>query len=118
MAGAVRNGAHGVRFLPRMWGMSIMSAVDVDPEIVVEETAHLGHPWKVIVWNDPVNLMSYVTYVFRSYFGFTASVAHKLMLQVHHEGKAVVANGSKEEAERHVAAMHGFGLWATYEQNQ
>lgn len=101
-----------------MWGMSITCAVDVDPDIAVDEMTNLAEPWKVIVWNDPVNLMSYVTYVFRSYFGFSASVAHKLMLQVHHEGKAVVANGSKEEAERHVAAMHGFGLWATYEQNQ
>lgn len=101
-----------------MFGMSTMSAVDVDPDIAVEEVTDLAEPWKVLVWNDPVNLMSYVTYVFRTYFGFTASVAHKLMLQVHHEGKAVVANGSKEEAERHVAAMHGYGLWATYEQNQ
>ena len=118
MVGAVLIGAHDAEILPRIWGMSITSAVDVDPDIAIEEVTTLGHPWRVLVWNDPVNLMSYVTYVFRSYFGFTASVARKLMLQVHHEGKAVVANGSKEEAERHVAAMHGFGLWATYEQNQ
>lgn len=98
--------------------MSITSAVDLDPDIAVDERTAIGEPWKVIVWNDPVNLMSYVTYVFRSYFRFSSSIAHKLMLQVHHEGKAVVTNGTKEEAERHVAALHGFGLWATYEQNQ
>lgn len=104
--------------LPRICGMSITCAVDVDPDIVVDELTITSQPWKVLVWNDPVNLMSYVTYVFRTYFGFPSSIAHKLMLQVHHEGKAVVANGTKEEAERHVAALHGFGLWATYEQNQ
>lgn len=71
--------------------------------------------WNVLVWNDPVNLMSYVAYVFRSYFGHSRSKARQLMLQVHHEGKAVVASGTKEEAERHVQAMHGYGLWATYE---
>jgi ATP-dependent Clp protease adaptor protein ClpS len=70
-------------------------------------------PWRTIVWNDPVNLMSYVTYVFREYFGFSKSKAKKLMLQVHNEGKAIVATGNREEMERHVQAMHGYGLWAT-----
>lgn len=98
--------------------MSVTSAVEVDPDLVLQEHTQTGQPWKVLVWNDPVNLMSYVTFVFRTYFGFSESIAHKLMLQVHHEGKAVVANGTKEEAERHVAALHGYGLWATYEQNQ
>jgi ATP-dependent Clp protease adaptor protein ClpS len=97
--------------------MSVTSAVDVDPDIVLDELSSTAEPWQVIVWNDPVNLMSYVTYVFRTYFGFSSEVARRLMLQVHHEGKAVVAKGTKEEAERHVAAMHGYGLWATYEQN-
>jgi ATP-dependent Clp protease adaptor protein ClpS len=70
-------------------------------------------PWMTIVWNDPVNLMSYVAYVFRSYFGYGRTKAEKLMLQVHHEGKAVVSNGSREEMERDVQAMHEYGLWAT-----
>jgi ATP-dependent Clp protease adaptor protein ClpS len=70
-------------------------------------------PWMTIVWNDPVNLMSYVAYVFRSYFGYGRNKAEKLMLQVHHEGKAVVSNGSREEMERDVQAMHEYGLWAT-----
>jgi ATP-dependent Clp protease adaptor protein ClpS len=73
----------------------------------------LDRPWQVIVWNDPVNLMSYVSYVFRSYFGFSREKADRLMLQVHQEGKAIVASGQREEAERHVQAMHGYGLWAT-----
>lgn len=70
-------------------------------------------PWIAIVWNDPVNLMPYVTYVFTSYFGFSQQKAKRLMMQVHTEGKAVVASGPREEMERHVAAMHGYGLWAT-----
>ncbi len=70
-------------------------------------------PWSTVVWNDPVNLMSYVSYVFRTYFGFSESDADRLMLQVHNDGRAIVATGSREEMERHVEAMHGFGLWAT-----
>jgi len=70
-------------------------------------------PWRTIVWNDPVNLMSYVTYVFREYFGFSKRKAERLMLQVHNDGKAIVATGNREEMERHVQAMHGYGLWAT-----
>ena len=70
-------------------------------------------PWITIVWNDPVNLMSYVAWVFRSYFGYSEAKADKLMLAVHQEGKAVVSNGSREAMERDVEAMHGYGLWAT-----
>jgi ATP-dependent Clp protease adaptor protein ClpS len=73
----------------------------------------LERPWITLVWNDPVNLMSYVEWVFRSYFGYERPEARRLMLLVHNEGRAVVANGTREEMERHVAAMHGFGLWAT-----
>jgi ATP-dependent Clp protease adaptor protein ClpS len=73
----------------------------------------IDSPWVTLVWNDPVNLMSYVSYVFRSYFGFSAAEADKRMLQVHHDGRAVVATGSREQMERHVEAMHDFGLWAT-----
>ncbi|WP_136090155.1 ATP-dependent Clp protease adapter ClpS [Auritidibacter ignavus] len=91
---------------------------DTRSDILTESSQQSASPWKVIVWNDPVNLMSYVAYVFRTYFGYSQAQAHSLMLQVHQEGKAVVANGTKEEAERHVQAMHGFGLWATYEPHQ
>lgn len=74
-------------------------------------------PWITLVWNDPVNLMAYVSWVFKSYFGFSEPEANKLMLQVHNEGKSVVASGPREEMERHVAAMHGYGLWATLQKD-
>ena len=70
-------------------------------------------PWVTIVWDDPVNLMSYVTHVFVTYFHYSKSKAEKLMLQVHNEGKAIVSSGSREAMERDVTAMHGYGLWAT-----
>jgi ATP-dependent Clp protease adaptor protein ClpS len=70
-------------------------------------------PWVTLVWNDPVNLMTYVSYVFRSYFGYPKPEADRLMLQVHNDGRAVVATGPREEMERHVEAMHDYGLWAT-----
>jgi ATP-dependent Clp protease adaptor protein ClpS len=71
-------------------------------------------PWVTIVWNDPVNLMSYVTYVFQTYFGYDTPKAEKLMLDVHEKGRAVVSNGSREEMERDTEAMHEYGLWATF----
>jgi ATP-dependent Clp protease adaptor protein ClpS len=73
-------------------------------------------PWMTIVWDDPVNLMSYVTHVFQTHFGYPKAKAHKLMMQVHTEGKAVVSSGSKEQMESDVDAMHSYGLWATMEQ--
>jgi ATP-dependent Clp protease adaptor protein ClpS len=79
----------------------------------VRERSALDLPWVTIVLNDPVNLMSYVSYVFRSYFGYPAAAAERLMLQVHLTGRAVVATGPREEMERHVEAMHDYGLWAT-----
>lgn len=70
-------------------------------------------PWVAIVWDDPVNLMSYVTYVFSAYFRYPRAKAERLMMKVHTEGKAVVSDGTREEVERDVAAMHSYGLWAT-----
>jgi ATP-dependent Clp protease adaptor protein ClpS len=75
------------------------------------------NPWITIVWNDPINLMDYVAYVFRTYFGYAEAKARRLMLAVHEEGRAVVSNGSREEMERDVEAMHGYGLWATLQQD-
>ena len=75
-------------------------------------------PWKVIVLDDPVNLMSYVTYVFRKLFGFSQQKAHRLMMQVHNEGKAVVASGPKEKAEFDVYRLHEHGLWAILENDR
>jgi ATP-dependent Clp protease adaptor protein ClpS len=80
-------------------------------------TSALESPWVTLVWNDPVNLMSYVSYVFRSYFGYSPAEAERLMLQVHLDGKAVVASGTREEMERHVEAMHDYGLWATLQRS-
>lgn len=71
-------------------------------------------PWVLIVWNDPVNLMSYVSWVFRSYFGYSEARANTLMLEVHQQGRSVVATGSREKIEQDTTAMHGYGLWATY----
>jgi len=79
----------------------------------VREAIALDRPWVTVVWDDPVNLMSYVAYVFRSYFGVTPAEAERLMLQVHNNGRAIVATGDRESMERHVEAMHGYGLWAT-----
>ncbi len=70
-------------------------------------------PWVTIVWDDPVNLMTYVTYVLMELFGFSKKKAHELMMKVHTEGKAVVSTGSREEMEHDVARLHEYGLWAT-----
>ncbi len=74
-------------------------------------------PWITLVWDDPVNLMSYVTFVFIDYFKYSKSKAGRLMMQVHTEGKAVVSSGSREEMERDVKAMHSYGLWATLQKS-
>ncbi|TFD65294.1 ATP-dependent Clp protease adapter ClpS [Cryobacterium ruanii] len=79
----------------------------------LREEVSLDRPWVTLVWDDPVNLMSYVAYVFRRYFDVTPKQAERLMLQVHNNGRAIVATGNRESMERHVEAMHGYGLWAT-----
>jgi ATP-dependent Clp protease adaptor protein ClpS len=84
---------------------------DVDADVDAES------PWVVIVWNDPINLMSYVTFVLQKLFGYPFEVAEKLMLQVHYEGKAVVSNGTREKAELDVFRLHEHGLWATMQQD-
>jgi ATP-dependent Clp protease adaptor protein ClpS len=80
-----------------------------------DEVVQPARPWVTIVWNDPVNLMSYVTYVFQTYFGYPRKKAEKLMFEVHNDGKSAVSTGSREEMERDVQAMHDYGLWATME---
>jgi ATP-dependent Clp protease adaptor protein ClpS len=91
-------------------------------EIEVERTAEEDYverdrPWIVVVWNDPVNLMSYVTFVLQKLFGYSREKATKLMLQVHNDGKAVVSSGTREKAEHDVARLHAHGLWATLRQD-
>jgi ATP-dependent Clp protease adaptor protein ClpS len=84
-----------------------------DPSL--DATAVADRPWVVIVWNDPINLMSYVTLVLQKLFGYSLEKATSLMLDVHHKGRAVVASGSQEQAEMHVFRLHEHGLWATME---
>ncbi|GAA5229431.1 ATP-dependent Clp protease adapter ClpS [Arthrobacter cryoconiti] len=93
--------------------MSLSTAPEIDRAQVTRELASTDIPWELIVWNDPVNLMSYVSYVFQSYFGYSETKASQLMMQVHQDGKSSVAHGNKEKMEAHAVAMHGFGLWAT-----
>ena len=82
-----------------------------------EDEREVDRPWVVIVWNDPVNLMTYVTYIFQKLFGYDREKAEKLMLQVHHEGKAAVSTGTREKAESDVSRLHAAGLWATMQQD-
>jgi ATP-dependent Clp protease adaptor protein ClpS len=84
----------------------------IDEKVVEPEV-----PWVVIVWNDPINLMSYVVFVFQKLFGYSRQKATKLMLQVHNEGKAAVSSGTREKAEYDVARLHAHGLWATMRQD-
>ncbi len=81
-----------------------------------DENVDVDRPWQVIVWNDPVNTMSYVVYVFRKLFGYNEEKATHLMLQVHFEGRASVSDGPRERAEVDCYRLHGHGLWATIEQ--
>ena len=83
----------------------------------VDDVAEPDIPWIVLVWNDPINLMSYVTYVFQKLFGYSKEKAHKLMLEVHYDGKAVVASGSREKSELDVFRLHEHGLWATMQKD-
>ncbi|AKK28914.1 ATP-dependent Clp protease adapter ClpS [Mycobacterium sp. EPa45] len=83
-----------------------------------ESVAAVDTPWVTIVWDDPVNLMNYVTYIFQKLFGYSEPHATKLMLQVHHEGKAVVSAGSRESMEVDVSKLHAAGLWATMQQDR
>jgi len=94
--------------------MSAPSPVELDEPVTDDLTIPVT-PWITVVWNDPVNLMSYVTFVFTDYFHYSKAKAQKLMMQVHTEGKAVVSSGTREEMERDVQAMHSYGLWATLE---
>ncbi len=87
-----------------------------EPDVGEQELA--DHPWIVLVWNDPVNLMSYVVFVFQKLFGFSREKATRLMMQVHHEGRAVVANGRRHECEGWVARLHAHGLWATLQHDE
>ena len=90
--------------------------VEVEEPSEVDEPEH-DRPWVVIVWNDPINLMSYVTLVFQKLFGYSLQHATKLMLQVHHEGKAIVSSGPRERMEHDTSRLHAYGLWASFQRD-
>ncbi len=90
-----------------------MVKLDEKIDEAIKELFISDKPWVTIVWDDPVNLMTYVTYVLMELFGYSKEKAHSLMMQVHTEGKAVVSTGSREEMEHDVARLHEYGLWAT-----
>lgn len=110
--------------MPRAYGVGVTITIflrastaaggtDTEADADLEESQQLADSWVTIVWNDPVNLMTYVSYVFEAYFGYSTDEAHRLMMQVHEDGRAVVSSGGRERVERDVQAMHGYGLWAT-----
>lgn len=90
--------------------------VEVD-EPDIDSVSDPDVPWIVLVWNDPINLMSYVTFVFQKLFGYSLEKATKLMMDVHHKGRAVVSSGTKEKAELDVFRLHEHGLWATMQKD-
>ena len=97
--------------------MSTIGEVEAEvAEPDVEEVTEVDRPWIAIVWNDPINLMSYVTFVFQKLFGYSKAKATKLMLDVHEKGRAVVSHGTREKIEMDVFRLHEHGLWATMEQ--
>lgn len=115
MPGASRPGPAPLNLRAEAGGTPL-NTVRIDLPEAGEETA-LARPWQVVVWNDPVNLMSYVVWVFRCLFGYPLAEATRLMLQVHHEGRAIVASGPLEKAELDCYRLHHHGLWATLERS-
>ena len=99
--------------------MTDTQTAEADVEVAEPEQEtrlETDRPWIVIVWNDPINLMSYVTFVLQKLFGYSREKATKLMLDVHQKGRAVVSSGTREKAEMDVFRLHEHGLWATMEQ--
>ena len=94
----------------------VEAPVDV-PQRSTEDDPVEDRPWVVVVWNDPINLMSYVTLVLQQLFGYSRTKATRLMLQVHNDGKAAVSSGTREKAELDVSRLHAKGLWATMQQD-
>src|SRR5437764_10771097 len=99
--------------------MGRMAAPQVIP-LEIPDTAEVpatDRPWVTVVWNDPVNLMSYVTWVLQKLFGYSRDKAERLMLDVHHKGRAIVSSGARERMEHDASRLHAYGLWATVEQS-
>jgi len=100
-----------------VWLAASPAPIEVD-EPVGDTDVEIDRPWIVLVWNDPINLMSYVSFVFQKLFGYPREKADRLMMQVHEEGRAVVANGPRETCELHVFRLHEHGLWATMQHDR
>ncbi len=90
---------------------------EVEEHPDVAEQAEPDRPWVTVVWNDPINLMSYVTWVFQKLFGFSQVKAERLMLDVHQKGRAIVTSGARERMEHDASLLHGYGLWATVDRS-
>jgi ATP-dependent Clp protease adaptor protein ClpS len=97
--------------------MSTDTLIDVESESNLHISQLVDKPWVTIVWDDPVNMMTYVVHVFIKLFGFSKEKAHELMMQVHNDGRAVVSSGSREEMEWDVQRLHEHGLWATLQRD-
>jgi ATP-dependent Clp protease adaptor protein ClpS len=111
--------SHAMKGVAAADAISRMSTAPVELERPAgEEVIEPDVPWIVIVWNDPINLMSYVTWVFQKVFGYSHAKAEKLMIDVHTKGKAVVSSGEREKAESDVARLHAHGLWATMQKDR
>ena len=93
--------------------MSIIAEPEIDERARLDEAPQSPASWQTVVWNDPVNLMSYVTFVFQRVFGYSRQQAHDLMLKVHNDGRAVVSSGSRDKVENDVRKLQEAGLWAT-----
>jgi len=94
------------------------SSPQQDSDVALLDRPADDRPWVTLVWNDPVNLMSYVTWVLQTHFGYSRAKAEALMLDVHHRGRAVVSTGTREKMEADTEAMHGYGLWATFQKDE
>jgi ATP-dependent Clp protease adaptor protein ClpS len=103
--------------LPFAAGPAPLEVEETSEAISDDTDLSIDRPWIVLVWNDPINLMDYVTFVFQKLFGYSLEKATELMLDVHHKGRAVVANGTREKAEIDVFRLHEHGLWATMQQD-
>ncbi|MEU0538865.1 ATP-dependent Clp protease adapter ClpS [Nocardia sp. NPDC005978] len=114
------NGVSSAAQVATRFAAITASAPQATPE-TVEHTEILeaeDRPWVTVVWDDPVNLMHYVTYIFQKLFGYSKGKATELMLEVHNEGKAVVSSGSRDKMEHDVQRLHAAGLWATMQRDQ
>ena len=92
-------------------------APERSPGTTTGEESELDRPWVTVVWDDPVNLMTYVTFVLQELFGYDEPTATELMLQVHNEGKAIVSSGPRERMEHDTNRLHAYGLWATFQRD-